>query len=76
MTMTSFGNFEITLLEEGFCAKDIVEQKITSSVIRPPPHITFYFYLVIFIYFSLVVMCIACHCQSFVFDDAFVFPLD
>ncbi|XP_017331661.1 ornithine decarboxylase isoform X1 [Ictalurus punctatus] len=32
MTMTSFGNFEITLLEEGFCAKDIVEQKITSSI--------------------------------------------
>lgn len=38
MTMTSFGNFEITLLEEGFCAKDIVEQKITSSVSRTPPH--------------------------------------
>ncbi|KAF4084296.1 hypothetical protein AMELA_G00126900 [Ameiurus melas] len=31
MTMTSFSNIEITLLEEGFCAKDIVEQKITSS---------------------------------------------
>ncbi|KAK2843637.1 hypothetical protein Q7C36_011852 [Tachysurus vachellii] len=31
MIMTSIGNFEITLLEEGFCAKDVIKQKITES---------------------------------------------
>ncbi|XP_060790662.1 ornithine decarboxylase-like [Neoarius graeffei] len=29
--MTSFNDFEFTLLEEGFCARDIVEQKINES---------------------------------------------
>ncbi|KAK2843636.1 hypothetical protein Q7C36_011851 [Tachysurus vachellii] len=29
--MTLFGNFEITLLEEGLCAKDVIKQKITES---------------------------------------------
>ncbi|XP_017331656.1 ornithine decarboxylase [Ictalurus punctatus] len=29
--MTSFSDFEFTLLEEGFCARDIVEQKIRES---------------------------------------------
>ncbi|GAA6096936.1 ornithine decarboxylase-like isoform X1 [Tachysurus ichikawai] len=29
--MTSFDNFEITLLEEGFCAKDVIKQKIKES---------------------------------------------
>ncbi|XP_060735291.1 ornithine decarboxylase-like [Tachysurus vachellii] len=29
--MTSFNDFEFTFLEEGFCARDIVEQKINES---------------------------------------------
>ncbi|KAK3563803.1 hypothetical protein QTP86_034527, partial [Hemibagrus guttatus] len=32
MTMTSFDNFEITFLEEGFGANDIIKQKIKESV--------------------------------------------
>ncbi|KAG7328520.1 hypothetical protein KOW79_008464 [Hemibagrus wyckioides] len=31
MTMTSFDNYEITFLEEGFCAKDVIKQKIKES---------------------------------------------
>lgn len=31
VTMTSFNDFDFTFLEEGFCARDIVEQKINES---------------------------------------------
>lgn len=53
MTSLTGSDFDFTFLEEGFCARDIVEQKINESLLSVREHVVLYLHVCLIVLFFI-----------------------
>lgn len=53
MTSLTGSDFDFAFLEEGFCARDIVEQKINESLLSVSEHVVLYLHVCLIVLFFI-----------------------